>query len=112
LKDDADLPQALRGVLANIHAEDADYAFALEIEPGGEGEQGRFPGTVEAEQYGEIAGGNRKRDLAQYPARPEAVPEPCDRECRNLGHRRGTPPQGDCPTGRALTPFAATSPIT
>src|SRR6266446_3292878 len=67
LKDDTHLPQALRGVLANIHAEDADYAFALEIEPGGEGEQRRLPGAVEAEQYGEIAGGNRKRDLAQYP---------------------------------------------
>ena len=27
LEDDAHLPQALRGVLANIHAEDADYAL-------------------------------------------------------------------------------------
>src|SRR5437879_6175558 len=88
LKDDADPPQALRRMLANVHAEDADYPFALKVEPGGEGEQRCFPGAVQPQQYGETAGIDRKRDLAQYPARPETVPEPFDRKCRVLGHRR------------------------
>src|SRR5215831_14155191 len=43
LKDDADLPQALRGLLADIQAKDTDDAFALEVEPGSEGEQRRLP---------------------------------------------------------------------
>src|SRR4029077_19424268 len=60
LEDDADLPQALRRVLANIQAEDADHPLALQIEPGGKGEQRCFPGAVQTEQYGKIAGGNRK----------------------------------------------------
>src|SRR5439155_8197846 len=71
LKDDADLPQALRRMFANVHAEDADDAFTLEIEPGRKGEQGRLSGAVETEQHGEIAGSNRKRNLVQHPARPE-----------------------------------------
>ena len=67
---------------------------------------------LKQKQYGEIAGSNRKRDLVQHPARPEAVPEPLDGECGNFGHRRDTTPHGDWPTGIDLITFSAARSIT
>ena len=90
LEHDPHLPQALQHPLANVHAEDADRALGLGVEPGGKREQCRLPGAVKPEQHGEIAGRDRERDIFQHPPRPEAVPEPLDRQCRGDAHERLT----------------------
>src|SRR5262249_2035463 len=59
LKHHADVPQALGGSLADVHAKDADYPLSLDIESSGEREQRRFPCAVQPEQHRKIAGRDR-----------------------------------------------------
>ena len=88
LEDDTDPTQAFGRPLSDVHPKDADHSLALDIEPGGEREQRRLPGAVQPEQHGKITRRDRERDLLQHAARPEAVSEPLDRECRKFGHWR------------------------
>jgi len=87
LENDAETPQRLAGVPADIVAEHADTPGARVVEPGDEGEQRGLAGPVQAKQHGETALRHGERHGVERAPRPVSVTDSLDRQGRSLGRR-------------------------
>ena len=115
LEHDPDPLQTLQGPCAQIHAKDADGAFALRVEPGRERKQGGLAGAVQPQKDRELARLDGKRNAVQRPPLTKAMSEALDRKGGNRHDKpqgRETTPQGDCPTATDLITFCAPTSIT